>query len=863
MSAQDKVRKDLAEVSKAGLLELIADNVREIFWVLDATGTRVLYINAAYEEITGLTLESVLADARSWRAAIHPDDRDRVDEAHRPLEGPFNVEFRIVRPDGDNRWVWSRGMPVCEGSEVVGIVGVVEDITEKKRAEQALETSLSLLRATLDATADGILVVDHRGRVSGYNRRFLDLWKIPDFVAARGDDEELLSYVYDQLTDPEGFLAKVRQLYADVEAESLDTVHFRDGRVFERYSRPQVLGGDVIGRVWSFRDVTERVRAQESLRQSNRRLDMQNHVLLTLAQLRIDHVYDLQVVLPEITEAAAEMLETERVGIWLFDESHSKISEIELYERTPQKHSAETELLRTDCPAYFEAMERERAIAATDALHDPRTRDFATPYLVRNDITSLLDAPIRAGGRVLGVVCFEHVGPKRRWTAEDRTFAASIGDLVSLSIGVADLQRAENGLRLLAEAGAVLGSSLDYRTTLANVARLAVPSLADWCVVSLLMNGELQRVAVSHRDPEKQRILEELEHRYPAATSPYPVWRVLRTGEPELVPEVTEEILRERTVDAAHMAMIREAGVRSYMVIPMEMSGQMIGAIAFVSVNRSYDAQDLALGKEIAGRAAIAIDNARLHHGAQAANKAKSDFLAVMSHELRTPLSAITGYADLLEAGIPEPVTARQREQVSRIKLRANDLLHTIEEILAFSRLEVGQEHFRFEMVDLGEIVRDAAGFAEPLAREKGLAFHATWPPRTIPVWTDPNKVRQILHDLLSNAVKFTERGEVTLDAKVQDGTALLTIGDTGIGIAPEHRERIFDPFYQVAEALTREKGGTGIGLAVARRLAQHLGGEITVWSEPGKGSAFTVKLPSERHDTRPGSRTENTAPAA
>jgi two-component system, sensor histidine kinase and response regulator len=230
---------------------------------------------------------------------------------------------------------------------------------------------------------------------------------------------------------------------------------------------------------------------------------------------------------------------------------------------------------------------------------------------------------------------------------------------------------------------------------------------------------------------------------------------------------------------------------------------------------------------------------------AEGANQAKGNFLAVMSHELRTPLSAIIGYEELLADGITGPVTEAQRQQLGRIKASARHLLQLIDEILTYSRAEAGREEVLTETVPVSAVVDEAVGLVAPLADDKGVALGVTSPPSSLSARTDPRKVRQILVNLLGNAVKFTEPGgRVTLDVLASDGRMQFTVRDSGIGIPSEHLERIFDPFWQVEQQPTRRAGGTGLGLSVSRRLAQMMGGDIIVESAVGQGSTFVVTLP-------------------
>ena len=232
---------------------------------------------------------------------------------------------------------------------------------------------------------------------------------------------------------------------------------------------------------------------------------------------------------------------------------------------------------------------------------------------------------------------------------------------------------------------------------------------------------------------------------------------------------------------------------------------------------------------------------------AEAANTAKSQFLAMMSHELRTPLNAIAGYVDLLAMEIRGRLTPEQKQDVSRIKHSQETLLRLIEDVLSFARIESGRLEYHYEDVRVDSILSELDSFVAPSLAQKGLAFEIKGCGEAVTATVDRDKVEQIILNLLSNAVKFTERGRIDLSCSADDANVRIQVRDTGRGISAEMRDKVFEPFVQAEAPLTRTSEGTGLGLAISREFARAMGGDITVESELGRGSTFTLVLPRFR----------------
>jgi signal transduction histidine kinase len=251
-------------------------------------------------------------------------------------------------------------------------------------------------------------------------------------------------------------------------------------------------------------------------------------------------------------------------------------------------------------------------------------------------------------------------------------------------------------------------------------------------------------------------------------------------------------------------------------------------------------------------RALSGTKEARLHaeearRQAEQANAAKSQFLAMMSHELRTPLNAIAGYVNLLEMEIRGQLTPEQKQDISRIKHSQETLLRLIEDVLSFARIESGRLEYHYEDVPIDTILSALHSFVEPRLAQKGLAYHVEECGADVLASVDRDKVQQILLNLLSNAIKFTDSGRIDISCVTDDAHIRIEVRDTGRGIRADQRDRIFEPFVQGEASLTRTSEGTGLGLAISREFSRAMGGDVTVESEPGRGSAFTLMLPRFR----------------
>ncbi|HEX8113119.1 MAG TPA: ATP-binding protein, partial [Kofleriaceae bacterium] len=483
-------------------------------------------------------------------------------------------------------------------------------------------------------------------------------------------------------------------------------------------------------------------------------------------------------------------------------------------------------------------------------LDDARRGAFAGhAHASPSPVKSVLAVPIQRPNRAVGVLYLENTLVVEAFSPER---VRSL-DLLSGHISVAlensllfeERRREELATQLLADASSALVESLDYAATLARVAQLAVPALADMCAVDVVEDGQLRRVAVAHIDPAQEPLIFEAGASDLDPGSPHPVAQVLRTGRPCLVSEIEDALLNAQMREPREAAISAVLGARSGIAVPLFARGRILGAMSFMSRQPGrYTARDLPLAQELGRRAGMAIDNARLYAESQAAVQVRDQFLSVASHELRTPLTSLNLTVQaLLDHTLPAtPDNLRRTFSIAHRQIAR--LSHLVDELLSVSRITAGCLALELDDVDLAAVVRDVVKRFEVEASRTGtrVAIHAT---PVIGRW-DRTALDQVVTNIVSNALKFGAGKPIDLTVEAANGTARLVVTDRGIGIPPDRLPHIFERFERAVSA--RQYGGLGLGLYIARAIIEAFGGSIEARSPgPHAGATFTVKLPRRR----------------
>jgi PAS domain S-box-containing protein len=603
----------------------------------------------------------------------------------------------------------------------------------------------------------------------------------------------------------------------------------------------------------SMRDLSERVELE-------RQLEVTRHLrAVSEMAARLTSLLDLQRVLQTVTGTLVSEFDSALARVWLYNADTNTLR-LEANAGTSQRPEEPlfSEIDVATYPYKLAEVARSRTPFVSNHLGgDPQIDEG---WVRREHIQSMAAFPLLYGTQLLGVL----VSYSRQALPDEIVEAlATFAAITTTAIHDVQLFQQEQRFRLeaeaaehraafLAEAGSVLASSLDYETTLGNVAQLAVMNLADWCVVEEVeATGVIRRVAIAHINPERIVVVEEFQRRFPQTQDESVVRRVVDSGESIMVPRIDPEQLERSARGAEHLQLMRDLAPLSFMCVPLIAHSRTLGAISFLTgegSGRVYGPADLALAEDLASRAAVAMENSHLYSQLEEAIRVRDEFLSSVSHDLKNPLATIKARAQVLRRRVghlPEDQQERFYVGLDSIDTTAGKMTRLIDDLVDVVHLRIGRPlTLRYEDVDLVKLVRQVVSEQQSTLRRR-LTFQSSL--EELPAALEVARSARVLVNLISNAAKYSPEGReitVTLERETasEEPMAVISVIDQGIGIPAADLPHVFERFFRASNAGDVE--GSGIGLAGALQIVEHHGGTMEVRSQEGEGTTFTARLP-------------------
>ncbi|MGA9525535.1 MAG: PAS domain S-box protein [Myxococcaceae bacterium] len=781
--AQQSARLRMQLALSAGAVGVWEWDIRTNTCIADERTAR-LYSLDPEEAARGIPLELFLG-------SVHPEDRPRlksgIDEA-RARCTEFSAEYRVRAHDGTIRWVAARGRAECDDGRPSHFPGAVLDITEQKRATEALRHAHEGLKSLIQSSPLAMIQLDPGGRIRMWN------------PAA----ERLLGWrEHEVLGKPRGYIP------AEYEAEARQMLEFA--------RRGEVLTGLE----------TERVRRDGS----------RVAVSLSTAPVRDENgeLGGVLVMLEDVT-ARREAEDTQNRLTTILEATPDVVATAD----------ADGRLL------YLNRTGREMAGFRDEEVRCHSLSDLvpgwaahivmgeAIPTAMRDGIWRGEIALLRRDGQEL---------PVSKVMIAHRRQSGEVEYLSTINRDISDLKRIEEIQTYLSEASRHLSGSLELEQVLAIIPELVVPRHADLCLLDLLegeQKPELRRKVARHRDPAKQPLVDAMKEFAPHSARVMGAARTLQTGEPELTADLTESWLQEVSQDERHLALLRELEVKSSLIVPLRSRGRVIGALTcmFAESGRRYRPSDLPLAMDLADRVGLALDNAGLFRRSQDAVRTRDEVLRIVAHDLRNPLNAISLSAqrlvELLSAEKVETTSTMKHLTVILRSVERSDRL--IQDLLDVARLQGGTLSLTPGPVDSASLVRQVIELQRPQAIDQQIELEGRVSGDPGRISADHDRLLQVFANLIGNAIKFTPSGgKITVHAARSDHAVCFSISDTGPGIPADHLSRIFEPFWQ---ARAGEKKGAGLGLTISKGIVEAHGGWIWVESELGRGTTFHFCIP-------------------
>jgi PAS domain S-box-containing protein len=658
---------------------------------------------------------------------------------------------------------------------------------ERLRAIDRLQRSESLFRTIFDNTTIGMALVDERGRPIVTNpalQRMLgysanEIARIPFGKFTHPDDVRVDVALFKEV------LGRKRESY-EIEKRYLR----KDGSVL--WGRLNAAAarddsGRLLFLVGLVQDISERKKAEEGWR-------------------RLTAILEATPDVVGMTDEAGRVQYLNRAGRELTGLAESDLPRLSIADFHPQESAA-------------------RILAE------------ALPIALREGVWRGETALQGANGRLIPVsqVILAHRGSD-----------GSVDFVSTVMRDITERKEEEENQKFLLEVSRAFSALLESDAVLHGITTLLVPRIADFCIVDVVKaDGRIERSALKHADPDRQALLDRLAGSAPVAGRGVGVAQTVASAESRLIGEVVPAWIAADSTSEEDARVIAELAPRSAMIVPLVAGGRVLGVItcASTSPDRRYAPKDLGLVENVAARAALALEAARLFRESQEATRVRDEVLRVVAHDLRNPLHTISLTADLLRERLGPAVQTDEGNRLDVIRRSVDQAKHLIEDLLDVARMEAGRLTIDPTPLDPAALVREAADLHSSQAAERSLRLDTDFAEASGPVLADRARILQVFANLIGNAIRFSpEGGQVTVRAKRENGGIRFSISDQGPGITEESMPHLFDPFWQAA---TTGTGGAGLGLAIARGIVEAHGGRIWAESVPGSGSTFHFTVPA------------------
>jgi PAS domain S-box-containing protein len=819
LSITERKRSEEALKQSEARFHAIAASIPGVIlrYMLTAEGSQALqYVSPRCAEVYGVSPEEALEDPNALFRRTHPEDLPKVQTAILESARSLNLwssEFRLVLPSGEEKWILGCGMPELQPNGDVVWNTMLLEITAQKEAELALRQSEERFQSIANNMPGLILRYILR---TDYTDGFLYLSPRCWDIFECSPEEALLSpqkiwncFSAEDIPQMQAsILESARTLDTWVARAPIVTPGGKQKWIEAKGTPARQSNGDVI---WDtiLMDITAQQAAEEALRLQQQALRQHNEAIAHLMRSNLTEC-DITEAAHRLTELVTERLQLDRASLWLapLERPDQLICE-DAYSPATHTHTRGECLFQEQFPHYFAALQTERVLAAPDVTQDPRLTELLAAYFHPHDVRALLDVPIIFRGVWVGVICCEQVRTPRDWRLEEENFVIAIADFLCLLLESADRRRVER------EVQKALSEALGLNAILDNL-------------VDGLLVVDLQAF-VTQCNPALREIYD-----LPPNLS--------------IVGSYCFDLPLAELQDLIRSASEQPTEIFSGDVaLPKGRIGQAIATGVFSSGGRTTQNW---LGIAVLIRD---ITNER------EVDKMKTDFISTVSHELRTPLTSVLGFASIIKEKLTDEifpiVEGLEQKKLSRslkkvdsnlniIVSEAERLTSLINDVLDIAKMEAGKIEWRMEQIGINIVIERAFNATASLFQQSGLEAAINIAPDLPPIIGDRDRLIQVLINLISNAVKFTEQGSVTCTARRQGDELLVQVVDTGIGIAPEDCGKVFEKFKQVGDTLTDKPKGTGLGLAICMQIIEHHGGRIWVESAIGAGSTFQFTLP-------------------